>query len=348
MSGRAWLAGLDPYAAYPLHGRLTADIPPSYQDSVIRPNVNLPLLLPLFALLAPVDAPLSLAAVRALTLLCIVACLIRCGALRDERSFLTGALLLASSAVITTVGLGQIYALLLLLAMAAAPRPAGPWATAGGAPEPVPPAAAALSLGLLAALKWNFGLLLLVLLAAGRVRLAVAAAAVALLATAASFAIGGTALFGAWIATASRMDHAAAIGADLSLLLRPLSGAWVVLPSILLGAASLELCRRARPGYGDALALGLMLSIFLSPLGWPGYCLCLIPSAFGVLRDRRYLWPALLLAVDAPHLGLLLRAAGWDRPGLAALKLNAVGMAGLIAVHLWRLRRWRPMPAPSQ
>ncbi|MCP4307325.1 MAG: DUF2029 domain-containing protein [bacterium] len=270
-AGASWIEGHDPYGA-----ALAARYP-----QPIEGNLNPPIWLVAFIPFAMVRASVAVWCARLLGLLAwVVVVLVTLSAERTPaRRPVVAAVAFAQSGLWMTVALGQVYALLALLVVAAVRAPV----------------LAAPALGLLVALKPNFGIALVLLLAAGHYRVGLRAFGVAVLVSVFGVVAFGMAAFRSWLdlvvtAAPAQVATNASWVAGLELV----GGDGIVGGAVILAAVGAGVAY-ARPSFDRALEVGLLTSIVLAPVAWPGYALVVLP----LLLMRR--WD--LLAVAA--LGLL-------------------------------------------
>ena len=327
VSGRLFSAGLNPYVAYPAVGHLAADIH-GYMFDDIRVNANPPILLPLFSYLGRFDASASLILIKVITFLCVLFSIYHYK-VDHKYSYVAGVLIISSFAMAQTIDLGQIYCLLLLLVMMVLPRQ--PFM------QGVRRFKAAVALGLLVAIKPNFGLLIVLLFAGGEFVISLVAVVIFLFATAISTAAIGVLNLRSWAEAIHTLSPSVSYRLDLTAFLFPLPGIAVFFLSISIALATVWAVWKIRPSYHDTVSLGIMLSLLLSPLGWVGYSLCLIPSAFQSFQFREYWLPAIVLCANTRLLGIILHMTNTNLLEVLVLRGNALGLVALIAVHIRRM-----------
>lgn len=330
VSARLHALGTNPFVAYPVDGPLAFDMT-GYAFPEIRPNANSPLLLPLFSFVSSIDASISLLLVRIVTLLIVAVCLV-CWR-TDDRDFAVAALLVCfSSGLASTLRHGQVYAPLLLLIMLAAwteSRESRASRCVGGA-----------MLGLLIAAKPNFALLLLCLVAGRDYVRAALATAVPCLLYALAVSVEGPGLFLQWLEALDALTQGVRLDEGASFGMTGLSAFVSVIPSEVLSVMAILLlifvlvaCRRIGPKSRELLAIGTILSILLSPLGWVGYSLCVAPFALSLLKRRSSLIPGVLVALDVRTWVGLLMLFGIQPPSWTRW-VNTVGLMGLLTLLL--------------
>jgi len=266
VSGRAFERGLDPYAVPPSVARsLGRDIPRNYD----RPNLNPPPTLLLFGPLSRAPARTTFHAVRVLGMLALALALYASRAFHNPIGLLVAAWVLVQPGTQTTLILGQIYGLLSLLLLAA-------WCLAERRHEGLAGAA----IGALCTIKPNFLLLAAVLLFAQQWRIALAALATFAVANGAVLATaGGPSLYIAWFhAAAAQSSQWLIPGASLNTMLFAVGRPELFWPlGVALAAAAFVVCWVRKPPLGEAAWLGTALSTFVTPVGWVGYNLFLLP-----------------------------------------------------------------------
>ena len=260
-SGRLANMGADPYGIGPL-----TFIVPSPSGSVLAPNLNPPVLLPLFQWLAGFEPGQSFGVWWGLSLvLYLVAIALIARWQRPSFPRLLWAVSLA--ALWHTQELGQIYVPLLLMAVVA-------WHLLARGHQ----WGAGVLLGILVALKPNMILWPLALALAGGWLVGVAA-----LATAGVVSLVGVVLYGpavtlAWLDATRGFSGILMLNSSLASLVgrvAPLSIGMIV--SALLSLVVLVWIWRTRPPLLTASALAITTLLLATPISWTGYGLLLVP-----------------------------------------------------------------------
>lgn len=261
-SGDAWRNGLNPFAEQPLTWRVAIPGP-----DVIDVNLNPPVLLPMMALFSLADMK-PMAVVWLLVSLALALVSLVIASRSSDGNKLKLAWALSCSALVDTLMLGQIYALLLLLGT--------------GVHMGVRSGRLVLSsacLGLIIAFKPNFALALVILCLAGHWRLAIGSGAIAGLVSSLSVAAFGHELLLQWI-TAIRADDHHMFPTTVSLF-----SYFARLQLFSLGVASAGLivlisavwAYSTKPDLRTALIVALLASMLASPLCWMHYTLVIVP-----------------------------------------------------------------------
>jgi hypothetical protein len=295
-AGRAVRAGTNPYAVSYLLGNITSS----------SPNLNPPISLLFFALLAPIDpvAGLTIWRVSAVAMYGLVVFLL----LRENRRWrspVVVAWLSAFAPFVMTVGLGQIYTVLLLLVAFTYRLQRTRYAAIAGA-----------SLGFLIAWKPNYVVWPLFLAASGEFAVGVSALLVAIALSIIPLVAYGPIVYRQWldaIGLAGWQDvrNVSLIGVADAFEAR--AAGFVV--AAILGALLLGLVYRYRPNPAVVGGLALLAGTLLAPIGWASYALLLLPwlsnrswsrgQVVGVGLLSIPLLPLYLLATTTP-LGLAL------------------------------------------
>ena len=320
-SGWAATQGLNPYASYAATWVFRRS-----GLSIVDLNLNPPLLLPLFQVVASADIVFGarcLVAISTIAFVAMVAILLRntpAGATRTQILWL-----FVAPAFQDTLELGQIYILLFCLSSTAWLCLMRGRATAAG-----------LAIGCLVALKPTFLIWPVYLFLAGHRRLAVLAAATASSLTILSVAVYGPGVALEWLAALAG-DHHGIIPTDASL-----QGYWLRLDLPRLGsamAAALVLgCGvrvwRRRPDGLEASGLAIAVAILAAPLSWFHYTLFLVPALLARPWGRTLHAAALLLCipVSVPLLALIY-------PGWGSATFGALYTAGVLLILAEFVRR---------
>ena len=312
VSGQAASRGLDPYAPTP-------ETTVFYFGDISLPELNLnpPLLLPLFQLLALLEVSTAarlLGIASTLAFLGTAGALSCCAAGLQKRQVVW---LFAMPAFLDTVSLGQVYVGLLVLSAVAWIRLRSGRSTAAG-----------VAIGALVAVKPVFLLWPVVLWLAGHRRPAAVAGATAAALTAVALLAYGPDVSLRWIAALAADRHAllpvdASLGGYLTRLGQPRLGL-AAGGAVALAVAAWSWHRR--PGVLDASAVALAASILAAPLAWFHYTLVLVPALlarpWGVLPSAA----ALLLCIPMAVALSALDHTGWAAAGLGAIDMAAVAL----------------------
>ena len=326
-SGDAWLRGLNPYAVLP--DTWVVEIPGA---DILDVNLNPPVTLPIMALIASVPvASGAVGWVIASTILIISCCFAICRETGANDFKLAWAL--SCAAVIDTLLLVQIYALILLLGTVI-------WFALRRAKITT----AIVALGILVAFKPNFALALPVLLLAGQYRFAIGSAVVASALTLFSFILVGPEIFLQWLA-AVRADSHWVFPTTVSLMsyFQRLGAPGVgILAALAPALAAFIWAHRTRPQLERALILGLVVSMVAAPLCWFHYTLVLVPFMMNLPWNRSFAIGAGLLWVP-PFVPLLSIRGDLFLQGT----LGAIYFVGLSLVGIGLLTRAEPENDPG-
>jgi len=272
-SGHAAIYGLNPYTAYPETGRV--DYSP-YGGSAATPDVNLnpPVLLPYFQLLAHLTIPRFIVLQIIISALWFAAGTLLLGPGLQGRQAIC---LLASVPVIAAISSGQIYGLLFLLSALAWQFHKKGWVVWCAA-----------CIGLLVAIKPTFLLWPVILFFAGHRRLAWLSVTAATLFSAAPFLIYGPGVYRDWLAALTHDPHwidrqNIALTPFFTRLGYPAIG---VMVAVLVAATLSGYAWKYRPDFDTVSGVGIAAGILCAPLGWYAYVLILAPFFVA----RRWNW----------------------------------------------------------
>jgi hypothetical protein len=276
LAGEAHNRGWNPYAS---HAGLANELGLTlgFEDRLYSPNLNPPLSVYPFALLADVDPDVSRLWLRVVSGgVYLAACLGLLRAYPWQRRPLIVLWLLALAGFWYTLWMGQIYILLFGAGI-------GAWLLLERGQNPI---LAGVLIGVTVAIKPNFAVWPLLLLLAGHGRPALWCGVTALLISAVPLIIEGPGIYGQWLDAArdySRGDIAAngsLAGSAARLGFEPAGYA--------LGAAvavvAAVYARRLRPAAVEASGVALVVALLAGPLTWLGYTLFALP----VLLSRRW------------------------------------------------------------
>jgi hypothetical protein len=317
-AGRAARTGQNPYGVYPL----------TYQaviDGVLYsgPNLNPPVLLPLFELLARFEPFFAFRAWYVISLALYALALVRLFRVYPVTP-LRLAFVLALAGLWETLLLGQMYLPLAALGLGAwlALR-AGRWAAAG------------LLMGLLVAVKPQFAVWPLLLLLAGHGRVSLAALGTAGGASLVPLLRYGPTVYRQWLDVLTPMPVSGMVNNPF---LMSLTGRWGAAPVGLVAGGVLVAVLalwawRTRPGVLALTPLALVAAVLAAPVMWMGYTLVLVPAFLHYRLTRPLLLAAALLCVPVP--ALLLLAA------LSPLHLAVFGTLYPLALLLLLVGVWR-------
>jgi hypothetical protein len=251
-AGRAVRAGLDSYAL------------------VRPPNLNPPILLPVFAALVPEDVYSAYAiwwAVSVAIILAVIIGLVR--ACPAARSPLRLAACVALTGVWDTLTLGQIYAPLLGLVFLAHLAMLKRHRVLGG-----------VAIGLIVSIKPNFVIWPILLLVSGATAEAFAACTVAAALSTIPLVTDGPAIYRAWLAAAASYEstgwllNGSLIGAAVRLGDARV-GLWAAASLFLMAALA---AWRVRPNPVEIGRFAIVITLLVSPLAWTGYTILLLPG----------------------------------------------------------------------
>jgi alpha-1,2-mannosyltransferase len=315
VAGRAAAHGLNPYGDYqsilgqPLDGTDVAPV-----------NLNPPVSVLLFQLLAPLDPSILAWSWYTLSLLLVLLCLGLLARTYPARGWSRTAWALSLAGLWLTLQMGQVYPPLLLFTT-------GAWLALQRQRDLV----AGLLLGALVAIKPQFALWPALLFLNGQRRAPLWSLASAALLSLAPLPVYGPAIFAQWLA-AQAARSAAYLPADnaslLSLATR-LGLPWLGPPLVGLGLLGLAWWAwRCQPDRASLSALALVGALLGSPVTWLGYLLFLLPAWYAAPR----LHPWLQLSFVLLSLPAFLLLAGltallpplpplWSASSLAALAL---------------------------
>ena len=312
-SGTAINHGLDPYT-----GEILARWMVISRLGASSPNLNPPIMLPLFAVLALLPPLLSFWLWRLFSALCygaVIHLLRRRYA--PPKCWLVVALMLAGFWY--TLALGQVYSVLALIATTA-------WLLL-----PRRPVLAGVAIGVLVAVKPNFAIWPLLLLVSGTWLPVLISGIVAAILSLVPALIYGPSIYRLWThGLASYSGVAEPLNASLPGLLARLGLPWLSLPAccILVAALMLTVWRR-RPQVSQVSSLGLVASLVVSPLAWVGYTVMLLP-VFWSSRSA-LAWPAAIMLSVPP---LLL----WTISRFSSLPASLPYVCGLLMLLVSRYR----------
>lgn len=232
------------------------------------PNLNPPLLLPIFEAIAGVDLRTGYHAWYAISLALYAGVIVwLLGVYRHHRRPLVVLWLFAITPIWSTLHLGQVY-------MPLAAAVVGAWFLL-----PRRPAWAGVLIGIVVAVKPNFAAWAGLLLVAGCWRPVITAVLSAGALSAIPLVVYGADIYREWIDASRQADLLDTLSnASVFGLAARLGIAWIALP---LSAALVGICigwvRRCRPAVQQVSGVGLVMSLVISPLAWPGYVLFLLP-----------------------------------------------------------------------
>jgi alpha-1,2-mannosyltransferase len=333
-SGRLANMGADPYGIGPL-----TFIVPSPSGPVAAPNLNPPVLLPLFQWLAGFDPGQAFGVWWVLSLLLYLGTLALLA--RWQRPPLVRLLWAVNLAGLWhTQELGQVYVPLLLLAVVAWQLLARGHQWGAGA-----------LLGVLVALKPNLMLWPLALALAGGWLVGAAALATAGVVSLVGLVIYGPAVTLAWLEATRGFSGLLMLNSSLASLIgrvAPLSVGMIA--SALLGLLLLVWVWRTRPPLLTASALAIVTLLLATPISWTGYGLLLVPVLLARAWTPTLRLAAVLLCVPfwlvlvpyfAGGIGTALFAPFYAYPLL--LVLAVLGHEAGLWAWLWQgTRRQKP------
>jgi hypothetical protein len=330
LAGQASEKGLNPYGVHEaLVGESGLNL--GFDNRAYSPNLNPPVSIYPFRLLASTDPGVTRYGLRAVSAVVYVAgCLALMRAYPWQRRPLAVLWLIAGAGFWYTLWMGQIYVLLFGTGL-------GAWLLLEKGQNPV---LAGVLIGVTVAVKPNFALWPLLLLLAGHGRPAVWAGITALLISAIPLVVEGPSIYGQWL-DAARHYSRGALAANGSLVGTAARLGFEPAGYALAGALTLAgavYARRMRPGVKEASAMALLVTLLAGPLTWLGYTLFALP----VLMSRR--WRCWELAVGAT----LVVPAGLTA---AAGEVHLAGMlllGGLVAGDAIRSRRTVAEVEPSR
>ncbi|HLG10601.1 MAG TPA: glycosyltransferase family 87 protein, partial [Dehalococcoidia bacterium] len=321
---------LDPYG---VHEGLVEEsgLNLGFDDRPYSPNLNPPVSIYPFRLLAGADPDVTRFGLRAVSaVVYVAACLALMRAYPWQRRPLAVLWLIAGAGFWYTLWMGQIYVLLFGAGL-------GAWLLLEKGQSPV---LAGVLIGVTVAVKPNFALWPLMLLLAGHGRPALWAGITALLISAVPFVIEGPSIYGQWLDAARHYSRGAIaangslVGSAARLGFEPAGYALAGLLTL----AGAVYAWRLRPGPMEASAATLIVTLLAGPLTWLGYTLFALP----VLMSRQ--WRGWELAVGAT----LVVPAGLTA---AAGEVHLAGMlvlGGLVAGDAVRSRRTESEVEPSR
>jgi hypothetical protein len=330
LAGQASEKGLDPYG---VHEGLVEEsgLNLGFDDRPYSPNLNPPVSIYPFRLLAGADPDVTRFGLRAVSaVVYVAACLALMRAYPWQRRPLAVLWLIAGAGFWYTLWMGQIYVLLFGAGL-------GAWLLLEKGQSPV---LAGVLIGVTVAVKPNFALWPLMLLLAGHGWPALWAGITALLISAVPFVIEGPSIYGQWLDAARHYSRGAIaangslVGSAARLGFEP---AGYALAGVLTLAGAVY-AWRLRPGRMEASAAALTVTLLAGPLTWLGYTLFALP----VLMSRQ--WRGWELAVGAT----LVVPAGLTA---AAGEVHLAGMlvlGGLVAGDAVRSRRTESEVEPSR
>lgn len=282
-SGWALSNGLDPYAPTPFTPTFgSASIPLS------EINLNPPLLLPLFQLLARLDIGPAVQLTTVLSVLAFVVCAGHAVLTGREMQARKVAWLFLLPFFYDTIYLGQIYILFFVLSTIACHQLA--------ARRPGP---AGLAIGAMVACRPTFALWIAMLWLAGHRRVSRAAAGTATVLTLLSIAAYGPATFLHWL-SALAQDRHAWVGTNASLngyFARLGSPGLGLAAGVLVAGVACAWALRMKGGALQTTLVALAASMAASPLSWADYAVLLVPALLATRWDPLLSGAAALLCL---------------------------------------------------
>ncbi|MGQ9681076.1 MAG: glycosyltransferase family 87 protein [Anaerolineae bacterium] len=314
-SGQAASAGQNPYGAYPLTLWMTFR---GVGLHVACPNLNPPILVPLFQALARLELDSAQRGWYVVSLLLYIADLVLLvRAYPRQASPLRVAWALSLASLWSTLQLGQIYVPLLVVTTLV-------WLLLDRGHKAVP----GLLMGLLVAVKPHFTLWPLLVALAGHWAIGLTALGSAAALSLVVAVIYGPSIYAQWATATLRFEgvliplNASLVGLT-SRLGSPLAGYGLAIA--LVGALAVWAWRR-RPAVGRVSEVALVASLLISPIVWVGYSMLLLPVLFSRPWSSTVRLGAILLVFPV-FLGVHLS----DRPGYAAAVAGwAYGWAALL------------------
>lgn len=330
-SGRAALRGDNPYAAYP---------PLSYS-----PNLNPPITVPLFAVIAPLEPTMSYSVWRAAYLILYLAFGLVIFRHSEHRSLNRITWYIALAGFWASWQQGQIYILLFAAAVIA-------WLAFRSGRLVL----AGVMLGFIVAIKPNFALWPLLLLVGHYWLPAAAAGFTAALLSVIPLAIYGPLIYRQWLAAAAVPYDFASVGISLMGFVSSIIGhptAFAFCLALVLGLCILVY--RHRPSILDASRMGIIAGILCAPVAWSGYILVLIPFIITVPWTRLMRYGAALSVIPNYVIAIVLlyvwRPLSWIHGLALCLMLLATCIAivlprGLPATSAHRQSAWHAGGSP--
>ena len=321
LAGQASEKGLNPYG---VHEALVEEsgLNLGFDNRAYSPNLNPPVSIFPFRLLASTDPGVSRFGLRAISaVVYVAACLALMRAYPWQRRPLAVLWLIAGAGFWYTLWMGQIYVLLFGTGL-------GAWLLLEKGQNPV---LAGVLIGVTVAVKPNFVLWPLLLLLAGHGRPALWAGITALLISAIPFVVEGPSIYAQWL-DAARHYSRGALAANGSLVGTAARLGFEPAGYALAGALTLAgavYAQRMRPGVKEVSALALIVTLLAGPLTWLGYTLFALP----VLMSRR--WRGWELAVGTT----LVVPAGLTAASGEVHLAGMLMLGGLVAGDAIRSRR---------
>ena len=291
MAGEAQRQGLAPYGVYPEVAEATGYEFGHTDDRGHSPNLNPPISLYPFRLLAAADPAQVKRALNLASTVLFAACfVVMLRAFPRHRGIEILLVLASAGGFWYTIWLGQIYVLLFALGL-------GAWLLMQRGANSV---WAGLLIGLLIAVKPNFAFWPLLLLLAGHPKVALTSFSVAAGISAIPLLLEGPGIYGQWLEAAqgySRLGlpwNASLVGQAQRLGVAPVG--YALSAFLVVGAALLAW--RTRPAPLKASSWGIVVALLATPISWLGYGLLALP----VLLSRR--WGGLEWAVAIGMTGI--------------------------------------------
>jgi hypothetical protein len=337
-AGQAMRSGLNPYGVYPLTFHLITD---NFDGDL--PNLNPPISVYPLAWVAGFDPAISYRVWDAISLGLFIVIVVLLGREYPEHAtFLRIAWALSLAGVWHTLQLGQIYGAILLAGT-------GAWLLLRhGAP-----AAAGVLIGILIAVKPNFLLWPLLLWFSGVRKTAIVAFGCAATISAIPLIFSGPEIYWQWLSASLSFGGLPLAGnASLPGLAARLGmTAFGYVLAALAGVVLLLEAKLRRPSAIEASALGILASLLVGPISWPGYTLLLLPWLFGISWGPGTRVVAILLAVPfwlvlilegLPLIGrtLIESIYNWALLTAMGVQLNRLG-----SLRIWRQQILAHFPA---
>lgn len=319
-SGRAANRGDDPFGVYDLTFRVGPTEAPA-------PNLNPPISVYPFRVVAPFDPARSMSMVEAGSVALFAACVLALRRAYPHAGWPAVAWAFAFAGLWHTVELGQIYVPLMAAATIA-------WLLLRRGDS----AWAGVAMGLVAAFKPQFILWPVFLALAGRPRAGGSGIATAAALSALPFVLGGPELYREWLAATPPLLPPMTFPGNSSLL--AVTGrfdaglAGLALTAVVIGAAG-AWAWRTRPAPERVGLVAIGVALLAGPITWPGYTLLLVPALFAF--GPRRAWPGLMLLV-VPYQFVVTYADGLPVLGSIYTAGIVLFVAGALAPRTWHAR----------